>query len=180
MIATLSKYPVLGTSIRFITGKARLFVEYVLLALLVAAVASCVTLWMETKAQKQMLNDLRYRITQNEATNAAQTQTIAELSEARLRDAAATAGLIKDFEQLAKLDRSTQRKLKELERKNVAVRSYLDQPVPPELGCLLDGSCAARAAASRDQAGKGAATGKPDPAVRGAAGQPGGGQSGPG
>lgn len=176
MITALSKYPVLGTSIRFITGKARLFVEYVLLALLVAAVASCVTLWMETKAQKHLLNDLRLKVSQNEATNAAQEQTIAELSEARLRDAAATAGLIKDFEQLAKLDRSTQRKLKELERKNAAVRSYLDQPVPPELGCLLDGSCAARAAASRNQAGKGAAAGKPDPAVRRAEDQPGNGQ----
>ena len=180
MIATLSKYPVLGTSIRFITGKARLFVEYVLLALLVAAVASCVTLWMETKSQKQQLHELRYRISQNEALNERQSQTIAELSEARLRDAAATAGLIKDFEQLAKLDRSTQRKLKELERKNVAVRSYLDQPVPPELGCLLDGSCAARAAASRNQAGSGAAAGKSDPALRGAKDQRGDGQSRPG
>lgn len=180
MITALSKYPVLGTSIRFITGKARLFVEYVLLALLVAAAASCVTLWMETKAQKQLLNDLRSRISQTEATNEAHTKTIAELSEARLRDAAATAGLIKDFEQLAKLDRSTQRKLKELERKNAAVRSYLDQPVPPELGCLLDGSCAARAAASRDQANKGAATGKPDPTVRGAEDRHGGSQSRPG
>lgn len=180
MITALSKYPVLGTSIRFITGKARLFVEYVLLALLVAAAASCVTLWMETKAQKQLLDDLRSRISQTEATNEAHTKTIAELSEARLRDAAATAGLIRDFEQLAKLDRSTQRKLKELERKNVAVRSYLDQPVPPELGCLLDGSCAARAAASRDQANKGAATGKPDPALRGAEDRHGGSQSRPG
>lgn len=148
-----ASYPVLGTLSRLLAGKFRLVVEYLLLALVVIAAASCITLWVETREQRHEIGQLRTRVVNNEIMNATQASTIDGLLAARRKDAEVTAGLLRDFAAISRLDKATQRKLRELERRNASVRDYLDQPIPADLGCLLDGSC--KASADSDEGGAG-------------------------
>lgn len=141
MLSVLKKVPFIGTAISFVTGNARLVIEYILIALAIAGAATAIALWYRTNYLEARNDELRERITNVEVINETQDKTITDLQDLRKQDAAVMAGLVTDYAKLSKADATARKKLSELEKQNANVRDYLDQPLPPELVCMLNNSC---------------------------------------
>ena len=141
MLSFLKKVPVLGTAVSFVTGNARLVIEYILIALAIAGAATAITLWYRTNYLEARNDELRERVVNVEVINEIQDKTISDLQALRQQDAAVMAGLVTDYTKLSKADATARKKLSELEKQNAHVRDYLDQPLPPELVCMLNSSC---------------------------------------
>lgn len=142
MLSFLKKVPFLGTAISFVTGNARLVIEYVLIALAIAGAATAIALWYRTNYLEARNDELRERVVNVEVINEAQDKTISDLQALRQQDAAVMAGLVTTTPS-SKSDATARKKLSELEKQNANVRDYLDQPLPPELVCMLNNSCTA-------------------------------------
>lgn len=154
MLSFLKKVPFLGTAVSFVAGNARLVIEYVLIALAITGAATAIALWYRTNYLEACNDELRERVMNVEAINEAQDKTISDLQALRQQDAAAMAGLVTDYAKLSKSDATARKKLSELEKQNANVRAYLDQPLPPELVCMLNNSCtAAQASGAGSQGG---------------------------
>lgn len=143
MLKFLKKIPFLGTAVSFATSNVRLVIEYILIGLIIAGMATAITLWYRTQYLETRNDELRERITNVEVINEAQDKTITDLQDLRQQDAAVMAGLVMDYAKLSKSDAHARKKLSELEKQNANVRDYLDQPLPPELVCMLNNSCTA-------------------------------------
>ena len=156
MLSFLKKVPFLGTAISFVTGNARLVIEYVLIALAIAGTATAIALWYRTNYLEARNDELRERVVNVEVINEAQDKTISDLQALRQQDAAVMAGLVTDYAKLSKSDATARKKLSELEKQNANVRDYLDQPLPPELVCMLDNSCTAAQASGAGSHGSAA------------------------
>lgn len=72
---------------------------------------------------------------------AQQAATLKELTDLRTKDSLVVDGLVKDYKRLTQTDATFRDKIRTLESSNAQVRDYLSQPVPVQLGCLLDGTC---------------------------------------
>ena len=153
MLSFLKKVPFLGTAISFVTGNARLVIEYILIALAIAGAATAIALWYRTNYLEARNDELRERVVNAEAINEAQDKTISDLQALRQQDAAVMAGLVTDYAKLSKSDATARKKLSELEKQNANVRDYLDQPLPPELVCMLNNSCTAAKASGAGSQG---------------------------
>lgn len=130
----------------FVRDKKRLMIEYVLIAVIIASAATVFTLWLQNRKQddklttaSQTIDGLKTRIQTVEFVNETQEQTIKTLNDLREQDALALGGLMTDYDRLSERDKSVQKQLAELEKNNAKVRSYLNQPLPPELRSLLEG-----------------------------------------
>ena len=156
MLSFLKKVPFLGTAISFVTGNARLVIEYVLIALVIAGAATAIALWYRTNYLEARNDELRERVVNAEVINEAQDKTISDLQALRQQDAAVMAGLVTDYAKLSKSDATARKKLSELEKQNANVRDYLDQPLPPELVCMLNNSCTATQASGAGSQGNAA------------------------
>lgn len=147
MLEALVAIPFIGRAVAFVTSKTRLVIEYVLIALLLTSAGVALTLWVRTDGLENNNEALQVRVSHSESVNEAQDRTISLLQDLRRRDAALMKGLADDYSTLAKSDVSARKKLAALEKRNESVRSYLEQPVPDELVCLLNVTCTPRAAA---------------------------------
>lgn len=70
-----------------------------------------------------------------------QRANLETLNQLRAKDSLVVGELVKDLKRLNQADTSFRDKIRLLENSNAQVRDYLSQPVPAELGCLLDGTC---------------------------------------
>lgn len=130
------------------TGKLRLYLEYALIALLLA-VAGFATynyttrLKLDTKVTKLegKVDKAEERVAQVEAINAQQATAIDTIRSIREVDGTILAGLATDMNALRVRDTSMTTRLATLERSNEAVRKYLNTAVPAPVGCLLDRTC---------------------------------------
>lgn len=156
MLSFLNRVPFLGTAVSFVAGNARLVIEYVLIALAITGAATAIALWYRTNYLEACNDELRERVVNVEAINEAQDKTISDLQALRRQDAAAMAGLVTDYAKLSKSDATARKKLSELEKQNANVRDYLDQPLPPELVCMLNNSCTAAKASGAGSQGNAA------------------------
>jgi type II secretory pathway pseudopilin PulG len=143
MLNFLEKVPFLGTAVTFVTGNVRLVIEYALIALTIVSAATAIALWYRTNYLEARNDELRERVVNVELINEAQDKTISDLQETREQDAAVLAGLIADYDKLSKADTAARKKLSNLEKRNAKVHGYLDESLPPELGCMLNDSCTA-------------------------------------
>lgn len=130
----------------FVRDKKRLIIEYILIAVIVASAATVFTLWLQREKTEnklveasQKIDGLKKRVHTVEQINATQDRTIKTLNELREQDATALGGLLNDYTRLSERDKSVQKQIAELEKNNEKVRSYLSQPLPPELRSLLTG-----------------------------------------
>lgn len=151
MITLLTKLPLIGTLISFLTGfmksKPRLICEYGLIAAVVIIGGFTVTQWYN-KNQIEVrlahaegaLATVGSRLALVEAVNEAHEQTIVSLRELRERDAVALEGLMSDYRVLATRDNHIREQLDGLRQSNQTVQLYLDYPVPPELARMLHDS----------------------------------------
>ena len=152
MLSVLKKVPFIDTAISFVTGNARLVIEYILIALAIAGAATAIALWYRTNYLEAHNDELRERVASVEVINETQDKTISDLQALRQQDAAVMAGLVTDYAKLSKSDATARKKLSELEKQNANVRDYLDQPLPLELVCMLNNSCiAAKASGAGNQ-----------------------------
>ena len=156
MLNFLKKVPFVGTAVSFVTGNARLVIEYVLIGLIIAGMATAITLWYRTQYLETRNDELRERISNVEVINGAQDKTITDLQDLRKQDAAVMAGLVIDYAKLSKSDMAARKKLSDLEKQNANVRDHLDQPLPPELVCMLNDSCTAAQASGAGSQGSAA------------------------
>lgn len=141
----LRKIPFMGRALDWLAAKRRLFIEYLLLAMFIAFAGLSFALWQTRKEVKKELVDTRTqldkvngRLATVEFANETQAQTIENLHNLRKADSAALTGLLDEFESLSKNNRAVRNKLTELEKTNEAVRNLRNQPLPPELGCVLE------------------------------------------
>lgn len=141
LLSLVAKVPWLGTAWSFVTSKARLVIEYVLIAAVITLAGVTLTLWSQKNVTENKLVTVQQRLTAVELTRAQQDATIRDLTELRKQDAVALSGLIDDYKALTTSDQTTRRHLKELESSNETVRRYLSHPLPPDLACLLNGTC---------------------------------------
>jgi hypothetical protein len=143
MLDLLKKVPFLSAAVSFVTGRVRLVIEYTLIALVIASTATAITLWYRANYLEKSNDELRERITNVELINVAQDKAISDLQELRQQDAVAMAGLLADYAKVSKSDTAVRKKLTDMEKQNASVHGYLDESLPPELGCLLNNSCPA-------------------------------------
>lgn len=141
----LEKLPFLGSAVTWLKNKKRLFIEYVLLACVVAIGGLALGLWLTKKELKSDLSDkqtqldsVKGQVVGLKLTNDIQAQTITGLKNARQTDSETLAALFLELERVSKGDKSVRERLAKLEQSNEAVRNFRNMPVPPELGCLLE------------------------------------------
>lgn len=157
----LTKLPWLASALGFMKNKKRLVIEYALIAVLVAVAGFTFAMWLsKERTEKSLLTTqlelqtVSSRLNSVEEVNQAQEATISELKELRLKDAQALTGLLTDYKTLADNDYRARQRLSSLEKSNETVRNYLNQPIPPDLVCLLNNTCnAGNSGSDKDRAG---------------------------
>lgn len=141
---------VLGNVFGFVGSKGRLIIEYGLVAIVVTLLGGMAALWQgKLKTEVRLVNteknlgDVNNRLQTAETVNDIQNGTIDNLKDLRAKDARVLDKLITDYRTLARDDSSFRNRLTKLENSNADVKSYLNQPIPVELACVLNNTCTA-------------------------------------
>lgn len=137
MTALLKLFGVTGAG-KFVREKVRLFIEYLLIAAVVALCASSYTMWFAKERTEKKLELVQHRLIDVEEVNKGQERRIAQLNELRQRDSIAFKTLVTSYKTLAQRDKVARAKLDHLEKMNETVQGHFAHPVPVELRCLHD------------------------------------------
>lgn len=135
----------------FLTGKARLIIEYSLIAAFVALAGwSVATWWINRDTVKGLttqvtdlsgqLGGVSHDLAVQVQANKDQDDAIAELKRLRAIDSKALGELQGELAKADTKGDTVRRKLAELEKSNADAKALLDTAVPPALGCVLDGT----------------------------------------
>lgn len=131
-----------------IKGKVRLWVEYFLVAAIVALLAVAVIGYIERLQLRANVADLKTEVTsaqgrvaQVEEVNRQQQEALGRIEDLRALDGEVLTGLAGDLSSLRVRDRGVAARIAHLEKTNEAVRAFLDGRLPVG-GCVLDNSCA--------------------------------------
>jgi LysB family phage lysis regulatory protein len=76
---------------------------------------------------------------QLESNNAQQDKAIGDLTNMRAVDSAVVTGLLQDYKRISATTSDTKTKIRELEKRNEEVRSYLNTPLPASVRRVLNG-----------------------------------------
>jgi len=152
LIPLLLRVPLLAKVVGFVSSKGRLVIEYALIAAVVTLCGLAAALWANKKNTEIALLKTERRIDTLETLNGAQDATIADLRDLRARDAETLAGVLEDYKKLARTDTEARKRIADLEKSNASVRAFMRNPIPPELRCLLDGTCTLAEHADKDRA----------------------------
>lgn len=162
-----------------ITSKVRLWIEYALIAVVLATAGLAVTLKMQTYRQETSITSLKSdfeaekvkveraneRLDLVEGVNEAQAKVIDTLGGQREKDNLAVTKLLNTYQALRDNDQKLRDKLDELEKTDADAKNYFDIPMPESVACLYDDSCADPPA----KGGSGVPDGKDNSALRSAA-----------
>lgn len=156
-----------------LTSKLRLYIEYALIAIIVAlagfAVYNYVTrvrLDAKVVTLEGKVDKANERVAAVEEINAQQATAIDTIRSIRDVDGTILAGLAQDMNALRVRDTSMTTRLATLERSNEAVRKYLNAAVPAPVGCLLDKTCPDENGRAVPATERGAPAAVPAPATR--------------
>lgn len=146
-------------------GKARLWLEYVIIAALVAALGFALSTWLQSRQlEKNILKlsntvgGLSGTVQQQAAINLDQSAAIQRLNELRVTDDKAIQGLRKLLGHNSRQDIAVRQKIAELEKTNADAKQILDAHVPAGLSCLLDDTpCPATVGSNESPSGAAAA-----------------------
>lgn len=141
---------ILSSVTGFFTGKLRLYLEYLLIALLMMVLGWATYQYIHglkldntvTKLSSDLATSAQ-RVDAVEKVNAQQQEAINTIKGVREVDSTMLQGLAKDMETLRVKDTSMKNRLGTLEKSNEAVRKYLNTAIPAPVGCLLDHTCPA-------------------------------------
>ncbi|MET4675912.1 MULTISPECIES: hypothetical protein [unclassified Luteibacter] len=134
-----------------ITSKARLIIEYGLIAAVVALAGWTLATWWTNRQTVASLTSsltdvsgrvggLTHDLSQQVQANKDQDDAIAELKRLRTIDSQALGELQGELAKADTKGDTVRRKLAELEKSNADAKALLDTAVPPALGCVLDGT----------------------------------------
>lgn len=137
-------------------GKLRLFVEYALVAGLLAVGGWAFALYLQRGSLRKDVESQTLQISTLTRINVSQDQALKLIQAHRDRDNKLVERLINDLEGLGTVDKEVRRRLTDLENTDAVVHDYLADSVPPQLSCLFSDACRNGAGASRSS---GAATG---------------------
>lgn len=128
--------------------KIRLWIEYALVALVLAVAGFAVTIKVQSLQQETHISELssalertREQIGVVASVNDAQEQVIMDLADQREVDGKAIVDLMDTYKGLAIIDKNLRGALAQLEKDNEQARSYLNGTIPESVSCLYDGSC---------------------------------------
>jgi len=134
------------TAWSWITGKARLIIEYALIAVVVSLAGFTLAIWLQRRELAQQVTKLSGTVgtlsgtvTEQADVNRQQDVALTELRRLRDVDNQALTSLHGELNKAGEKGESLRRRIAELEKNNADARALLDTPVPAELGCLLDG-----------------------------------------
>ena len=116
----------------------RLYLEYALIAAVIAMTALAWGYRLQAKAALNRNHELAVQLSAASTANAINQQTIKDLQEQRRRDSEALAGLAEDVAYIRRTTGATHSAVKNLGATNEAVNDYLQQPVPDDLRGLLN------------------------------------------
>lgn len=129
-----------------VSDKARLYIEYVLIALFIAACSWGISLWVQNHSMQKTINTLNI-------TNGAQDQSIRQLTQDNIETKAAIStlqitrqldhntiqGLVDGLTDVYTRNAKNNERLGNLEKHDAKAKAYLhEQPVPASVRCLLD------------------------------------------
>ncbi len=141
------KIPLLSSAISWVTGNARLVIEYALLALVVAVGAVAVTEKIHGLVLDKQVSDLQGQTGKQQDTinslvdaNGEQQRAIDQLQDMRDRDSHTIVGLQGDLKLFRVTAKSVSDKVSELEKNNARAKALMDVAVAPDIGCVLDGT----------------------------------------
>lgn len=142
-------------------NKIRLYIEYVVLAILLAVVGLAVTLKMQTYRQEISINNLSDGLQKAQgeikvitSVNEAQESVIQTLGNQRMKDNQLVDQLMDTYDKLRETDLNLRSKLDNLEKTDAEAKAYLDSPVPDSVACLYDDSCPTARDDSKDRVQK--------------------------
>ena len=135
----------------FLKSKARLIIEYGLIAAFVALAGWSVATWWinrDTVASLSasvtdlsgQLGGVTHDLNAQVEANRDQDKAIAELKRLRAIDSKALSELQGELSKADAKGDNVRRKVAELEKSNADAKALLDTAVPPSVGCLLDGT----------------------------------------
>lgn len=119
-------------------GKARLIVEYVLIATVVILCCISYMLWLHKRYAESELETEKLKISQIEQINKSQQETIEHLKNIREIDGKSVAALLTTTDSIRKSAAKATARLEKLENENENVSKYLATPVPFELQCQAE------------------------------------------
>lgn len=135
-----------GTAWSWVKGKARLIIEYVLLAAFVSLAGFALSTWLHSQELTKQVSTLSTTVgtlsgtvTEQATINQQQDAALGELRRLRDIDNQSLTSLHGELTKAGEKGENLRRRIAELEKNNADARALLDTPVPAELGCLLDG-----------------------------------------
>ena len=142
----LERVPLLGTAAAWVGSKARLLLEYGLIASVVALAGFAFNSTLQRKALEKTvtglstsLGSVATTLNQQVEANHQQDAAIQRLKDLRELDSSALSTLQGELGSVNANNRTIKTKLAELERTNAQAKAFLDIAVPDAVGCLLDG-----------------------------------------
>lgn len=136
----------------FALAKKRLIIEYVLIGAIATLAGALLTMWLINRNNTNKIDLLSSQVTTLSVQVGAQTRTIENLRELRQLDSHVLENLATDYKTLVQKDQNFYNHLTTLERNNAQSNDYLNQPIPADVVCLLNGNCEGSASASDDNA----------------------------
>lgn len=144
-----------------VKANLRLYLEYFILAVLLAVAGLAVTLKMQTYRQEISITNLNTgldkaldRVEVVEGVNQAQEKVIVTLANQREIDNKAVSDLLDTYQALKSTDQRLRGKLDELEKNDEKAKAYLATVLPESVACVYDDSCEDPPANRTDQVRK--------------------------
>lgn len=141
---------IFATAFRWITSHVRLFIEYVLLAMLVSVAGLCLTMWFRNTGLQESIaemngamDDMQLAMAVREEAMTLQQETMNRLIAMRKIDSTFLQRLSDNLQTSEQTNRQWVMKYSELEDDHEVAKPFLDTPVPAGVKCLLDGTCQA-------------------------------------
>jgi hypothetical protein len=129
-----------------VSGRARLIIEYLLLAVLVAVAGYSLNSYLQIKALSKSNAELNTKVGGLSGAldtvvgvNNDQQEAIERLKTLRQTDASAINGLKAELEQNGKKSSTVAAKVSQLEKNNAEAKKVMDAAVPRDLGCVREG-----------------------------------------
>jgi hypothetical protein len=144
-----------GGLVKKVWGSFGLYLGYIAIGITIALGCAAVWFYHQNTTLHESVGALNKTVEQRgtviedlKHNNAQQDTAINELTELRKTDRAVVDGLLSDYRRINATTTDTKEKIRELEKRNAEVRSYLNTPLPDSVRRVLNGQQEARSAVS--------------------------------
>lgn len=121
----------------FVTSKFRLIIEYVLIGIVLSLCGIVACQYYQQVGMQKTITDTENKLGDYAQSNGELSTAVQTLMQQREVDWKTVESLLKDFDQFAATDEKLAKRLRDLEKRNVEVKIYLDTAIPDDLRRLL-------------------------------------------